>query len=86
MPVCRHAFDFIPIYIPVETLSPMGDEASDFMHQLGRRITSVSGERRATEFVIQRLSVATQRGNASCVLGTINSTTDGQNLDVIYYL
>jgi len=78
------AFDFIPI--AVETLGPLGDEASNFMHQLGRRITSVTGERRATEFLMQRLSVAIQRGNASCVMGTINSAIDCQNLDVIYYL
>jgi len=77
-------FDFIPI--AVETMGSLGDEACAFMHQLGRRIMSVTGERRATEFLLQRLSVAIQRGNASCVLGTINSAKDCQNLDVVFYL
>ena len=74
-------FDFIPI--AVETL---GDEACAFMHQLGRRIMSVAGERRATEFLLQILSVAIQRGNASCVLSTINSASDCPNLNVVFYL
>ena len=78
------AFDFIPI--AVETLGPLGDEACAFMHQLGRRIMSVTGERRATEFLLQRLSVAIQRGNTKCVLGTLNSAKDCQNLHVVFYL
>jgi len=49
------AFDFIPIAF--ETLGPLGDEANDVIHTLGRRIMSVTGERRATEFLLQRLSV-----------------------------
>ena len=78
------AFDFIPV--AVETFGSLCDEASAFMHQLGRRIMSVTGERRATEFLLQILSVAIQRGNTSCVLGTCNSTVDSSNLDVVYYL
>ena len=56
------------------------------MQDLGRRIATVTGERRASEFLLQRLSVAIQRGNASCVLGTVNSSSDCQDLDVVYYL
>ena len=67
-------------------MGTLGDEASAFMHQLGRRIMSITAERHATEFLLQRLSVAMQRGNASCVLGTINSARDCQNMDVVYYL
>ena len=32
---------------------------------------AVTGERRATEYLLQRLSVAIQRGNAASVLGTV---------------
>ena len=64
----------------METLGTFGDEASDFVHQIDRQITSVTGERRATEFLF--LNVAIQRGNVSCVLGTINS--DSMNLDVVH--
>jgi hypothetical protein len=33
---------FVPIAI--KTLGAMGEDAADFIHRLGRRITSVSGE------------------------------------------
>jgi hypothetical protein len=74
---------FVPI--AVETLGALGDDASDFLHQLGRRIANVTGERRATEFLLQRLSVAIQRGNAASVLGTVDSATD-MNLDDVFLL
>jgi len=72
--------------VAVETLDVLGDEAYDFMLELGRRIATVTGDRLATEFRLQKLSVAMQRGNASCVLGTVNSSMDCQNLDDVYYL
>jgi hypothetical protein len=54
------------------------------MHDLGR-ISEMTGERRATEFLLRRLSVAIQRGNAASasVFGTVDSTTVTQNLDVV---
>ena len=42
--------------------------------ELGRRIRRVSGEVNPTAFLLQRLSIAVQRGNAASVLGTIGST------------
>jgi len=73
---------FVPV--AVETMGALGEEATDFIHQLGKRITSVTGERRATEFLLQRLSVAIQRGNAASVLGTVDSVDE--KLDSIFYL
>ena len=75
-------FHFVPI--AVETLGSLGEEAVNFIHDLGRRITTVTGERRATEFLLQRLSVAVQRGNAASVLGTVDCQS--VNLDAVYYL
>jgi len=75
-------FHFVPVAI--ETLGAFGEEALNFIHKLGRRISTVTGERRATEFLWQRLSVAIQRGNASSVLGTVDSSAD--NLDTVFYL
>ena len=72
-------FRFVPI--AVETLGSLGDEADNFIHDLGRRITTVTGERRATEFLLQRLSVAIQRGNAASVLGTVDCQS--VNLDAV---
>jgi len=70
--------------VAVETMGALGEEVTDFIHQLGKRITSVTGERRATEFLLQRLSVAIQRGNAASVLGTVDSVDE--KLDSIFYL
>jgi len=77
-------FHFVPV--AVETLGALGEEADSFIHELGRRITTITGERRATEFLLQRLSVAIQRGNAASVMGTVDWQSNNNNLDVIYYL
>lgn len=41
---------FVPSAI--ETRGALGAEASDFLHRLGLRITIVTGEQRATEFLL----------------------------------
>lgn len=73
---------FVPVAI--ETLGAFGQDADDFVCELGRRIAVVTGDQRATDFLRQRISVAVQRGNAACVLGTTDTPAD--TLDVIYYL
>jgi hypothetical protein len=73
---------FVPIAI--ETLGAIGEDEADFIRRLGRRITAASGERRATEFLLQRLSVAIQRGNAMSLMGTVDSAEE--KLDAIFYL
>ena len=61
------------VQVAVETLGALGVDATDFMHQLGRRIAAVTGERRAMDYLFQRLSVAIQRGNAAAVSATVDS-------------
>ena len=77
----RHNFTFVPI--AVEIFGVLGDAANDFMYELGKRISAVSREPRSRTFLMQRLSVAIQRGNAASVLGTVNSSVD---LDAVFYL
>ena len=62
-------YEVIPI--GVETLGGFGDSATSFINELGRRLTAVSGEKRATQFLRQRLSLCIQKGNAKCVLGSL---------------
>jgi hypothetical protein len=57
----------------METLGAMGEDMADFIHRLVRLITAVSGERRSTEFLLQRLNVAIRQGNAMYVIGTVGS-------------
>ncbi len=61
----EHTSRFITIV--VETLGALGDESDNFGYELGQRIEAVSCEKRANEFLLQRLNVAIQRGNACCV-------------------
>ena len=68
---------FVPVAI--ETTRALGVEAADFVREVGRRIAAASlptDEQRATDFLLQRLSVAVQRGNVACVLGCANDGTD----------
>jgi hypothetical protein len=70
------AHDFVPVVI--ETLGTWGKLGLAFVNELGRRISSRSGDPRSTSFLKQRLAMAIQRGNAAAVLGTLaaNSAPD----------
>ena len=74
-------FHLIPI--AVETLGALGDDAAAFFSDLGSRIKTVTNEHRSFAYLMQRVSVAIQRGNAACILGTVQSDAD---LDAVYDL
>ncbi len=58
--------EFVPI--AVESLGVWGAEGLHFVNDIGRRIADISHEPRSSTFLLQRLSIAIQRGNACCVL------------------
>jgi hypothetical protein len=64
---------FIPLAF--ETLGAWGHQAQLFIAQLGRRMTVVTGDRRETSFLRQRISIAIQRGNALACTGTLSAAT-----------
>ena len=66
--------DFVPFVI--ETSGVWGEQAVILVKEIGRRIAEVTHEPRSTSFLRQRLSVAVQRGNAFCILGTLHSVDD----------
>ena len=70
---------FIPIC--VETLGSWGPEGFKFIKEVGRRVMEETGERKSTFFLTQRISIALQRGNSSCVLGTVPHS---EGLDEIF--
>ena len=76
-----HDFEIIPVC--VETLGPWGPNGLKFVQEVGRRISVESGEPRSTEFLMQAIGMAVQRGNAASVLGTV---CKGQHLEELYYL
>ena len=62
--------DHIFIPIAIETLGPLCSKALVFLRELGKRLTRVTDDPRESQFLFQRLSVAIQRFNAVCFLGT----------------
>ena len=63
--------------IAFETLGPINSSGADFINNIGRRLQEVSGDVRAGSFLWQRLSIALQRFNAVCLLGTFEALCDG---------
>jgi len=60
---------FIPFAI--ESSGVWGQHAMELVSEIGRRLSEVSHEPWSTSFLRQRLAVAVQRGNASCIIGTL---------------
>src|SRR6218665_3719853 len=60
------------VFLPIafETLGPVNAEGTEFLLELGRHISSVSGDQRETNFLMQRLSICVQRHNAIAFSGT----------------
>jgi len=56
--------------VAVETLGSWGPSATKLCRDLGARMTLISGDPRAHLFLVQRLGLAVQRGNAASVAGT----------------
>ena len=71
------SFIFVPIAF--ETLGPIGRKASDFLSDLGRRISLVSGNPRESSFLFQRISVAMQRFNGVCFKGSFIPPPDTES-------
>ena len=54
-----------------------------FIKEIGSRMAQENGEKRSTSYLFQSISIATQRGNAASVIGTVPNT---KKLDEIYEL
>ena len=62
-------YHFIPIGL--ETYGSWGPEGLKLIKTIGKKLKEETGERRSTFYLFQNISIAIQRGNASCVLGTV---------------
>lgn len=61
-------YHFVPV--AVETLGCWSAEAKSFVGDLGRRLEEATGDSRSRSFLVQRMAIAIQRGNAASVMGT----------------
>ncbi len=68
----QHVYFFQPI--SVETFGAFGADTLEFLVSLGKRLISVHNDSRASMFLFQRISIAVQRGNAACVMGTMDDS------------
>ena len=69
-----HLDTFVPVAI--ETSGAIGPTTRVFLRELGQRLGQVTGEARSYNYLLQRLSVAIQRGNAASVLGSVGHAAD----------
>jgi len=49
-------------------------QALELVSEIGRRLASMTHDPRSTTNLRQRISVAVMRGNAQCLLGTLQSS------------
>ena len=68
------AYIFQPIAF--ETMGAVNSSGISFLRAVGRRLSEVNGDRRATEFLFQRLSVSLQRYNAVAFRGSFEIFPD----------
>ena len=66
---------FTPIAYETSVVGPL---SQIFLKELGHRLSATTGDTKSYSYLLQRLSVAVQRGNAASILGTLFSpyTTD----------
>lgn len=79
--IVEKGYQFLPF--AVETLGPWCQEASKFMQVLGKRLKDVTGEPRSKSYLIQKISLAIQRGNSTSVMGTLPSISE---VEEIYFI
>ncbi|XP_037029306.1 uncharacterized protein LOC119069340 [Bradysia coprophila] len=76
--------NYIIIPFAIETLGPWCTEAIKFIDVLGKLLANVTNEKKSKLYLKQRISIALQRSNAACIMGTFDG--DLKKLDEIYYI
>jgi len=62
--------DYIFVAVGVETSGALGQQATQFLKDLGRKLIAATGEPRSSSYLLQRISIAIQRGNSASILAT----------------
>ena len=66
-----------------ETYGIFGSSAASLLKDFGKRTADRTGEKRASEFLRQKISIDIQRGNAASVLATFPQS---RGLDEVFYI
>ena len=56
--------------VSVETTGVLGPSTVAFLRRLGRQVSAVTGDRRETSWLMERISLAVTRGNAASIFAT----------------
>ena len=70
----ENSHHFVPV--AVETLGIFGSEARSFFKDLGSCIETHTLEPLSHHYLLQRISVAVQRGNTAAILGSLPNDSD----------
>ena len=62
--------------VSIETSGSLGPKTHDFFKELGYRLRQVTGEINSSSYILQRLSIAVQRGNMASIMGYIGHSAD----------
>lgn len=76
--------NFIFYPISIESMGPWGKDGKRLIDQIGKLLKESTGEPKAKSFLIQRMSIANQRGNTASILGTLPE--DLEKLEEVYYV
>ena len=68
-------YHFVPVGI--ETYGAYGPQAFKLIKQIGKKIQEATGEKLSTFYLMQRISIAIQKGNAVCVRGCPKKDSPG---------
>merc|ERR1712004_642034 len=68
--------DYSFILIAVETFGSWGSQGHSLVKEIGQKLCDITGDKKSTFYLFQRISMAVQRGNAASVLGTVSSSSD----------
>ena len=60
----------------METFGAWGASACSVVRWIGSQVVEQTGDSRASQFLIQKISINVQRGNAAVVMATIPSLQD----------
>lgn len=62
--------------IAIETFGSWGGEGRKLVDEIGKKFQATTGERKSKSFLLQKISIANQRGNATSIFGAIPQTTE----------
>ena len=65
--------DFIFIPVANETFGAWAPDSLKFIEEVGSRITAINGDKNSTNYLLQRISMATQRGNITSIRGCVKN-------------